>query len=138
MVAPPAGLRWEKTSTDASEPDPRSVAEMRAADFGGNQVTSGGLATTIPAITYMFLSQPRIHRLGGYDNLFPSASLKYSLLRNLDFHFGYSSTIRRPSYVNVAGVWLFNENVTPPTVTAPNPHLKPETADNYGGRSQMQ
>ena len=41
-------------------------------------------------------------------------------------------------YVNFAGVWLVNENVTPPTVTAPNPHLKPETADNCGGRSQMQ
>src|SRR6185295_16520877 len=63
---------------------------------------------------------------------FPSASLKYNLWRNLDLHFGYSATIRRPSYVNLAGVWVIDDS--PPTVTAPNPRLKPETSDNYAAR----
>ena len=65
----------------------------------------------------------RVSRTGSYDKLFPSGSLKYHLARNLDLHFGYSSTIRRPSYVNLAGVWSINEIAQ--TVTAPNPRLKP-------------
>ena len=126
-----AGLRWEKTSTDASEADTRTPAEMRAAGFGA-QINAAGRATSIPAIIYQFLERPRVHRIGEYDNLFPSASLKYNLRRNLDIHFGYSATIRRPSYVNLAGVWIIDD--VPPTVTAPNPRLKPETSDNYAGR----
>jgi TonB-dependent receptor len=126
-----AGLRWEKTATEASEADTRTPAEMRAAGFGA-QINAAGRAITIPAIDYQFLSQPRVKRIGEYDNLFPSASLKYNLLRNLDVHFGFSSTIRRPSYVNLAGVWIIDD--FPPTVTAPNPRLKPETSDNYAAR----
>jgi len=124
-----AGLRWEDTNTDASEADTRTPTEVRNAGF---PVSTAGRATTIPGIEYQFLSRPRVHRTGEYDKLFPSASLKYGLLRNLDVHFGYSSTIRRPSYVNLAGVWLINE--TNLTVTAPNPRLKPETSNNYAGR----
>ncbi len=124
-----AGLRWEKTSTEASEADTRSPAEVRAAGF---PVSTAGLATTIPGIDYQFLSRPRIRRTGDYDNLFPSASFKYHLARNLDFHFGYSATIRRPSYVNLAGVWSINDIAQ--TVTAPNPRLKPERSNNYAAR----
>lgn len=124
-----AGLRWEKTNTEASEADTRTPAEVRAAGYA---VTAAGVATTIPGIDYQFLSQPRVKRSGEYDNLFPSASLKYNLIRNLDLHFGYSATIRRPSYVNLAGVWIIDD--VPPTVTAPNPRLKPETSDNYAAR----
>ena len=126
-----AGLRWEKTATEASEADTRTPAEMRAAGYG-TQINAAGRAITIPAIDYQFLSQPRIKRIGEYDNLFPSASLKYNLIRNLDLHLGFSSTIRRPSYVNLAGVWIIDD--VPPTVTAPNPRLKPETSDNYAAR----
>lgn len=130
-----AGLRGESTNTDASEADTRSPAEVRAAGF---PVSSAGVATTIPGIQYQFLSRPRIHRTGHYDKLFPSASLKYGLLRNLDFHFGYSATIRRPSYVNLSGVWVIDDTPNAPgerpTVTAPNPRLKPETSDNYAAR----
>jgi TonB-dependent receptor len=124
-----AGLRWEGTSTEASEADTRTPAELRAAGF---PVNAAGRATTIPGIQYQFLSQPRVKRTGDYDNLFPSASVKYGLRRNLDFHFGYSSTIRRPSYVNLAGVWIVNDTAL--TVTSPNPRLKPETANNYAAR----
>ncbi|MSU47674.1 MAG: TonB-dependent receptor [Opitutus sp.] len=124
-----AGLRLERTTTDSSEANTHTPAEVRAAGF---PLTAAGVAATIPGIQYQFLSRPRIHRTGEYHNLFPSASLKYNLLRNLDLHLGYSSTIRRPSYVNLAGVWVIDDS--PPTVTAPNPRLKPEKSDNYAAR----
>ncbi|MBI5693643.1 MAG: TonB-dependent receptor [Verrucomicrobia bacterium] len=123
------GVRWEETSTEASEADTRTPTEVRAAGF---PVGTNGIATTIPGIEYQFLSQPRVKRTGGYENFFPSASAKLQLARNLDAHFGFSSTIRRPSYVNVAGVWIVNETAL--TVTAPNPNLQPETAKNYAAR----
>ena len=124
-----AGLRWEETNTEASEPDTRTPAEVRAAGF---PVSAAGVATTIPGLEYQFLSRPRTKRTGRYDNLFPSASLKYNLWRNLDFHLGYSSTIRRPSYVHMAGVWVVDDS--PPVITAPNPRLKPEESENYAAR----
>jgi TonB-dependent receptor len=124
-----AGLRWEETSTEASEANTRTPSEVRAA---GYPVSAAGVATTIPGIQYQFLSRPRVQRTGNYDNLFPSASLKYNPFRNLDVHFGYSSTIRRPSYVNLAGVWIINETAL--TVTSPNPGLRPETSENYAAR----
>jgi TonB-dependent receptor len=124
-----AGFRWEETTTVASEADTRPPAEVRAAGF---PVNAAGVATTIPGINYQFLSQPRVKRTGQYDNLFPSASLKYNLARNLDLHFGYSSTIRRPAYVNLAGVWTINDTAL--TVTTPNPGLNPETSENYAAR----
>ena len=124
-----AGLRWEDTQTEASEADTRTPTEVRAAGF---PVGANGIATTIPGLQYQFLSQPRVKRDGQYDNFFPSASAKLNLARNLDLHLGYSATIRRPSYVNVAGVWTINESAL--TVTSPNPSLKPETSENYAAR----
>lgn len=124
-----AGLRWESTNTDAAEPDPVPAAEVRRAGF---PVSAAGRATTAAGIDYQFRSRPRVHRTGDYDNLFPSASIKYNLARNLEAHVGYSSTIRRPGYVNLAGVWVVNE--TNQTVTAPNPKLNPEESDNYAAR----
>ena len=75
-----------------------SNAEVRAAGFPATS-----RATTIPGIDYQFFTKPRIHRTGGYDNLFPSASFKYMLNPSLSFHAGYSSTIRRPQISQVAG-----------------------------------
>ncbi|MEO6244522.1 MAG: TonB-dependent receptor [Opitutaceae bacterium] len=126
-----AGLRWEGTATEASEADTRTPTEVRAAGF---PVGTNGIATTIPGIQYQFLSRPRVKRTGDYDNLFPSASLKYNLSRNLDFQFGYSATIRRPSYVNLSGVAIVNDDPAVRTVTSPNVGLKPETSDNYAAR----
>jgi TonB-dependent receptor len=123
-----AGLRREDTRTDALETDPRTPAEVRAAGF---PVTTGR-ATTIPGLQYQYFSQPKIHRTGGYDNLFPSGSFKYRFTDNLNLHLGFSSTIRRPSYNNLAGVWAIND--VNQTVTAPNPGLTPETSQNYAAR----
>ncbi len=122
-----AGLRWEETGTDALEFDPLTNAEVRAAGFPANT-----RATTIPGIDYQFFTKPRIHRMGGYDNFFPSASFKYNFTSNLSFQAGYSSTIRRPQVSQIAGVWLLNDQALRATV--PNADLRPETSDNYSAR----
>ena len=123
-----AGLRYEETQTDALEWNPRSAAEVRAAGF----TEINGRATTIPGLQYQYFSRPKIHREGGYDNWFPSGSIKYRFTRNLDAHFGYSTTIRRPTIRDLAGVWSVNDDNF--TVSAPNPRLQPETSDNYAAR----
>jgi iron complex outermembrane receptor protein len=125
-----AGLRYEDTSTSVLEPDSLSSAEVIAA---GYPVTaSTGIASTIPGIDHQFFSRPRVNRRGDYDNFFPSASVRYEIIKDLEWHIGYSSTIRRPSYNNLAGVWVVNDNNQ--TVTAPNLNLKPETAENFATR----
>jgi iron complex outermembrane receptor protein len=120
-----AGLRWEGTETDATEPDGRTPAEVRAAGFP----VAAGRATTIPGLEYQFLTRPRVHRRGSYDNLFPSASYKYQFTRSLSAHLGYSSTIRRP---RIFGLWTINDETL--RVNAPNPSLRPETAENFAAR----
>jgi len=107
---------------DAREFNPRSAPEVRAAGFA----ETNGRATTIPGLQYQFFSRPKIHREGGYDNWFPSASLKYKFTRNFDFHFGYSRTIRRPTIRDVAGVWAIDDDNF--TVNAPNPRLRRPTS----------
>ncbi len=125
-----AGLRWEQTNTDSTEFDVRTPAEVRAL-FGAAQVVNGR-ATTIPGLQYQYFSQPKIHRTGNYANFFPSGSAKFLLTDSLNLHLGYSSTIKRPTYRDLAGVWSIND--TAQTVTAPNPGLKPETSQNYAAR----
>jgi TonB-dependent receptor len=123
-----AGLRREETSTDALQFDPRSPAEVVAAGF----TETAGRATTIPGLEYQYFSQPRVHHEGGYNNMFPSASLKYKISENFDAQLGFSSTIRRPTFRDVAGVWSINDDNL--TVTAPNTSLKPETSKNIAAR----
>ena len=123
-----AGLRWEQTNTDATEYDPHTPLEVRTAGFP----TANGRATTIPGLQYQYFSRPPIHRTGLYDNFFPSGSIKYRFSENLSLHLGYSSTIRRPTYANVVGVWSINDQNQ--TVTAPNADLKPERSQNYAAR----
>jgi iron complex outermembrane recepter protein len=123
-----AGLRYEETNTDALEFDPLSPAEVRAAGFA----ETGGRANTIPGLQYQYFSQPKIHREGTYDHWFPSASVKYKFTRNFDLHLGFSSTIRRPTIRDVAGVWTIDDDAL--LVSAPNPRLKPETSKNFAAR----
>lgn len=123
------GMRWEDTRTDSLEFDPLPASQVKAAGF---PVATTGRASTIPGLEYQFLSQPRIHRQGGYDNFFPSASAKYRLQESLDCSVGYSHTIRRPTFRDISGVWVINEDAE--TVTVPNPNLRPEISDNVSAR----
>jgi iron complex outermembrane receptor protein len=120
-----AGVRWEGTETDSTEFDPRTPAEVIAAGYP----VSAGRATTIPGLQYQYFSKPKIHRTGSYDNFFPSASLKYTILPNLDFSFGYSSTIKRGSYNALTGIFSVDEVAQ--LVTIGNPNLKPERVRAY-------
>jgi iron complex outermembrane receptor protein len=124
-----AGLRWEQTAGDATMLGKRPDAEVRAA---GYQLGPTGNATTIEGLHYQYLSVPRIHREKTYGDLFPSASLKYSFSKNLDLQLGYSHTIRRPAFRDVAGVFQVNEQSR--TVSAPNINLEPEYSDNLSAR----
>jgi len=119
---------WEKTSGDSLEFDPRSAAEVVAAGYA----VANGRATSIEGIKYQYESQPKVHRTGSYDNLFPSASLKYQPWRNLDLQLGFSSTIRRPTFRDIAGVWSINDENQ--TVSAPNSGIEPEESDNFSAR----
>jgi iron complex outermembrane recepter protein len=123
-----AGLRHEKTSTDAEDFDPLTPAELAAARIP----ETGGRATTIEGLQTQFFSRPLIHRTNTYDNFFPSASIKYRFTQNLDAHVGFSSTIRRPTFSDISGIWVINDDAL--TVNAPNPNLKPERSKNLSVR----
>ena len=124
------GVRWERTETSSKEVDPYTAAEVQAAGYPISATTRR--ATTIAGMNYQFLSRPRITRDGDYDNFFPSASLKYSFLPNLQAQFGYAHAISRPPIDALAGVWNINDVTL--LITAPNPKLKPERSDNYVAR----
>lgn len=123
-----AGLRWEGTRSDSLEFDPLTEAEMTSAGFA----TADGLATTIPGLQRQYFTRPQAHRKGSYDHFFPSGAFKYRLTPNLDYQLGYSKTIRRPSFADISGVWIADEDSL--TVTAPNVQLKPEVSDNIASR----
>ncbi|MBI5770739.1 MAG: TonB-dependent receptor [Verrucomicrobia bacterium] len=125
-----AGLRWEQTDTDSLDFDPRSAAELRAAGYA--VTASTGIAATIPGVQYQYFSQPKVHHQGSYENFFPSASFKYRLTRNLDWQLGYSKTIRRPTFRDIAGVWSIDD--ANQQISAPNANLKPERSDNLATR----
>ena len=123
-----AGLRREDTSSDSLEFDPRSPAELAKAGFA----ETNGRATTIDGLKYQYFSKPKVHRKGSYDNNFPSASVKYKINPSFDVQFGFSSTIRRPTFRDISGVWDINDDAL--QVRLPNPSLKPETSRNFAGR----
>jgi iron complex outermembrane receptor protein len=95
-------------------------------------VNAAGNATTVPGIQYQYFTNPRVTRETSYDNLFPSASIKYLLSKNLQAQFGYSNTITRPAYNDIAGIAQIDEVNS--RITLPNPGLKPQYADNYSAR----
>ncbi len=123
-----AGIRREDTSSDSLEYDPRSPAELARAGFA----EVNGRATTIDGLKYQYFSKPKVHREGSYHNYFPSAALKYKISPNFDVQFGFSSTIRRPTFRDISGVLDVNDEAL--TVRTPNPSLQPETSRNFAGR----
>lgn len=124
------GVRWEDTTTDVLEFDPVSADKTRAAGYTVSSST--GNATTIDGLVYQYFTNPRVHRVGNYDNFFPSGSIKYQFPKGVDLQLGFSSTIRRPEFADQTGVWTVNETAL--TVTAPNKNLKPEKSRNYSLR----
>ncbi len=123
------GLRWENSETTNKQYDPLTPAEMIARGFA---IGANRRATTRQGLDVQYGSQPRVKRIGEYDNIFPSFSAKYSITQNLQAQLGYSYAISRPPVSALAGVWVIDDvNLV---VNAPNPNLLPETSDNYVAR----
>jgi len=125
-----AGLRYEKTTNIATEPDSYSSAEVAAAGYP--VLASGEMASTVEGIYYQFMSRPWRERRSSFDDFFPSASFKYELPYDIDMSLGFSTTIRRAPYSVLSGAFRVND--TNQTVTVTNANLQPESAKNYALR----
>jgi len=127
-----AGLRLEQTTGRSYDFDPLSAAEMIAAGYAVDAAT--GRATTIDGLKHQFLTNDKTEREGDYVDLFPSASIKYSITDSLDLIAGYSRTIQRPDVSLLSGVWTTAITDEGTVVTAPNADLQPEYSDNVSVR----
>jgi iron complex outermembrane receptor protein len=125
-----AGVRWERTRDETKDFDPLGSAAVVAAGYAVSATT--GQATTIPGMQYQYFTKPRVARSARYDGLFPSAGVKYLLRPNLQALFGYSYTLTRPAYGDLSG--SYSENDTTLEITAPNPNLTPQYANNYSAQ----
>ncbi|MDB6115736.1 MAG: hypothetical protein JWQ62_2681, partial [Lacunisphaera sp.] len=117
------GYRYELTELDASELNPFSNQQVKAAGFA---VTSALAPDSVAAIDYKY-SRPRVNRQGKYHDFFPSITAKYTLLPNLLADIGWGKTIRRPNIGNITGTRQINDDAL--TVTTPNPNLLPERSE---------
>ncbi len=127
------GLRWEKTENQLTEWDPRTREEVAAAGFPLN---TSGRSTSVAGLQYQYQSQPRVMRNSEYHNWFPSATLKYRILPNLEWQAGFNKAISRPPIDRLTGLWVIVEDASGATqrVDAPNPQLEPEHSKNYQTR----
>ena len=125
------GLRWETTTGDFTEFDPRTENEVAAAGFPINTTTRR--PTSIAGYQYQYLSKPRIVRTKKYNKFFPMGALKYKPSPNLELHAGYNQAISRPPPDHLTGSWLVNEDAQ--IVTGPNPNLLPEYSKNFSARA---
>ncbi|HEX7630702.1 MAG TPA: outer membrane beta-barrel protein, partial [Lacunisphaera sp.] len=116
------GVRYEKTEVDSSELNPYSNQQVKAAGYA---VTASGAPDSVAAIDYKY-SRPRVQRHGEYDDYFPSASAKYTVLPNLLADIGWGKTIKRPNLSNISGTRQVDDDNL--VVTTPNPNLLPERA----------
>ena len=127
------GLRWEQTNTTSHDFDPLSAEEVIAA--GHTVSASTGRATSIEGLQYQYFSNPRRQGKSRYDDIFPSASFKYSFSDSINLQGGYSRTILRPEVGDMAGVWSVNYGTEDGNVlSAPNIHLLSEYSDNLSLR----
>lgn len=124
------GLRWEKTESTAVEFDPKSSSEMTAAGYA---LDANRRATTFEGIQYQYFSKPKVRRSSEYDEFFPTVSLKYKLLRELELQAGYNEAISRPPPDSLTGIWTIDDEAM--LVTAANPNLLPEYSKNVAARA---
>jgi iron complex outermembrane recepter protein len=141
------GGRVEETKDALREFDPLTRNELLARGVALNPVaTNAGRPLTIAGMRTMFETNPMVTRHSKYTDFFPSLVAKYQILPDLEWQAGVNKGISRPPIDNLTGLWVLNDNVTPPTVNAPNPTLKPEhhkvyqtrIAYYFGGRSPGQ
>ena len=130
-----AGLRAEWTNNTSFSYVPLPADQVSGATVDGTTCAvtkSTGIATTIPCVDYQFSNG--IQRIkGNYFNLFPSASLKWTIGRSVDIDAGYSRTILRPELDATSGTATIDD--VDETITIPNPGLQPALSDNFSVRA---
>lgn len=118
------GLRYEQTESQGRAFD--DIGHARASVLAGTTNTND--------FGYIYKRYGnRVTRTQKYDNLFPSAQIRYEPRKNLVVRGAYFSSILRPDFSSLAGGVSVTENsaVPPYTFNVRNTELKPETANNY-------
>lgn len=129
------GVRAEQTKNAFKERDPLLRSELLAMGVPLNPVaTSGGRPLTVAGMRTMFETNPFKIRRAQYTDWFPSVVAKYQITPNLEWQFGANKGILRPGVDNLTGLFVINDNVIPPLVTAPNAALQPERLKVYQTR----
>jgi iron complex outermembrane receptor protein len=121
------GVRAEQTRNAFVEFDPLNRAELTALGVPLNPITTNaGRPLTVAGMRTMFEKNPMVTRRAQYTDWFPSFVAKYNIQSNFEWQVGVNKSISRPGIDNLTGLWIQNDNATPPTVTTPNPSLEPE------------
>jgi len=117
------GVRYELTELSASELNPYSNQQVKAAGYA---VTSANVPDSVAAIDYKY-SRPHVRREGDYHDYFPSVTAKYTFLPNLLGDLGWGKSIKRPNLKDISGTRQIDDDIQ--RVTTPNPNLLPERAE---------
>jgi len=135
------GLRAEWTSNTSLGYTQMPAAELKThIDPNTGKacaVATTGIATTIPCVDIQYGTNGIQKTTGSYFNLFPSASIKWTLGESNDIDAGYSHTILRPGLNATAGNASYDPlggELGTGLITIPNPGLQPATSDNFSAR----
>ena len=124
------GVRYEETRNQLTEYDPLTRAQMLKSPYASQfSSPNQSRATSVSGIFYQYTTQPRVVRQSNYHDFFPSLSVKYNFLPNLEWQSGISRSIARPWINSVTGLWSVDEQNQ--RVSAPNPDLQPERHKKY-------
>lgn len=117
------GVRFESTETSGTSFD--DIGHARASAQAGTTNTSD--------LNYIYARYgSRIKRTREYDNVLPSAQLRYAPTRSFVARAAYFKSLMRPDYSQLTGGVSVNDAVTSPyAFTLKNIDLQPETADNF-------
>lgn len=123
------GVRLESTHTRS-----KVMSEVPLPDnpYSIRNPTTGvyTAAATRNFVNYRFSGGP-FTTYGDYDDVMPSAAIKYTVRENLFLKLGYNKAIKRPDLNRTGGPWTIDLDAEfgDFTVTVPNPGLKPERSE---------
>jgi TonB-dependent receptor len=119
------GARYEYTSMNVNSlPDPYTNAQMRALGMSDNP-------KDIAYLHNKYKGGQRTWKERTYDDVFLSASAKWSFTKNLLARLGFAQTIHRPDLRMLWDVSDFREIDTETPQQVSNLNLRPEYSNNY-------
>ena len=123
------GVRLESTHTRSHVPRDVPITENPFALVNSSTGVKSA-ANTVNYVNYRW-SQGTLTTYGDYDDVLPSAAIKYTVRDNLFLKLGYNKAIKRPDLNRTAGPWVISIDSDDGEVhvTVPNPGLKPERSD---------